>query len=158
MGLCLATIFTGSVCNAVCTQYRYWGRERSLHSVLAMGSIPDDASEEELVEPPGATRAVEYILQQQNNYVYYDMIVGNHGTRKTTSVRHVAQQLDSVLHVNTNSCDISDKTFSQELATAFSWIISTRFWPHMLLSYWGINDRKAPCKSSIYDLLAALEQ
>ncbi|KAG0632835.1 hypothetical protein HOY80DRAFT_1111658 [Tuber brumale] len=132
MGLGLATIFTGS------------GRERSLHSVLAMGSISDDASAEDLVEPPGATRAVEYILQQQNNYVYYDMIVGNHRTRKTTSVLHVAQQLDRVLHVNTNSCDISDKTFSQELATALSWIISTRFWPHMLLSYWGINFRKAP--------------
>ncbi|PWW73566.1 hypothetical protein C7212DRAFT_365847 [Tuber magnatum] len=142
MGLGLATIFVGSAGNVVYAQYSNLVRENGLRSALAMGAVPDVKRTEKLVERPDATRAIEYILKPQSDYAYYDMIVGNHGTGKTTLIRHVAHQLDGVLYVDISPNSVSDKTFAEAFAKAFNWTSATSL-VDMLLSYWGINAREA---------------
>ena len=147
MGRCLVTIFAGSVGNIVYAQYSDSVREGRLRGALAIGAVPDVESKGTLVERQGVTRAIEYILKPGNDYAYYNMIVGRHGTGKTTLVRHVGHQLDGVLYVNITPNSVSDKAFSQEFAKAFRWTPTTRFWLDMLLSYWGINASEATGKS-----------
>ncbi|KAG0633806.1 P-loop containing nucleoside triphosphate hydrolase protein [Tuber brumale] len=149
MGLGLATIFAGFVGNVVYMQYSNLVREKRLHSALAMGAVPDVESTEELVERPGATRAIEYILKPQRNYAYYDMIVGNHGTGKTTMVRHVAHQLDGILYVDISPKGVSEKTFAEGFAKAFHWTPATSLVD--MLSYWGISAREAADDRAILD-------
>ncbi|RPA89366.1 hypothetical protein L873DRAFT_1822975, partial [Choiromyces venosus 120613-1] len=108
-----------------------------------MGAVPDVKRKETLVERPGAMRAIEYILKPQSDYACYDMIVGNHGTGKTTLIRHVGHQLDGILYVNISPNSVSDKTFVEEFAKAFHWTPATHFWHDMLLSYWGISAGEA---------------
>ncbi|PWW77223.1 hypothetical protein C7212DRAFT_362855 [Tuber magnatum] len=141
MGLGLATIFVGSAGNVVYAQYSNLVREKRLHSALAMGAVPDVKSTEELVERPDVTRAIEYILKPKRNYGSYDMIVGNHGTGKTTMVRHVAHQLEGVLYVDISPNSVSDKTFAEAFAKAFNWTPATSL-VDMLLSYWGMGARE----------------
>ncbi|RPA92485.1 hypothetical protein L873DRAFT_1817561 [Choiromyces venosus 120613-1] len=108
-----------------------------------MGAVPDVERKAMLVERPGAMRAIEAILKPQSDYACYDMIVGNHGTGKTTLIRHVGHQLDGILYVNISPKGVSDKTFAQEFAKAFHWTPATRFWHDMLLSDWGISAGEA---------------
>ncbi|RPA90978.1 hypothetical protein L873DRAFT_1820191 [Choiromyces venosus 120613-1] len=103
------------------------------------GAVPDVERKATLVERQGATRAIESILKPQSDYARYNMIVGNHGTGKTTLVCHVGHQLDGILYVNISPNSVSDKTFAEEFAKAFHWTPATRFWHDMLLSYWGIS-------------------
>ena len=139
MGLGLATIFAGSVCNVVYAQYSNWAREKGLYSALATGAVPDVECKENIVKRQGATLAIESILKPQSNYAQYNMIVGKHGTGKTTLVRHVGHQLDGILYVNIGPNHVSEKTFGEAFAKAFHWTPATRFWLDMLLSYWGIS-------------------
>ncbi|RPA90980.1 hypothetical protein L873DRAFT_1820203, partial [Choiromyces venosus 120613-1] len=143
LGLGLATIFAGSVCNVVYAQYSNRVREKRLRSALATGAVPDVERKATLVERQGATRAIESILKPQSDYARYNMIVGNHGTGKTTLVRHIGHQLDGILYVNISPNSVSDKTFAEEFAKAFHWTPATRFWHDMLLSYWGISAGEA---------------
>ncbi|RPA89362.1 hypothetical protein L873DRAFT_1822965 [Choiromyces venosus 120613-1] len=104
-----------------------------------MGAVPDVERKAMLVEHPGAMRAIESILKPQSNYARYNIIVGNHGTGKTTFVRHVGHQLDGIFYVNISPNSVTDKTFVEEFAKAFHWTPTTHFWRDMLLSYWGIS-------------------
>jgi len=149
MGLGLATIFAGSVGNVVYAQYSNWVREKGLRSALATGAVPDVERKEKLVERQHDTQAIESILKPQSDYAHYNMIVGKHGTGKTTLVRHVGHRLDGILYVNISPNSVTDKTFAEEFAKAFNWTPATRLWPNMLLSYWGINAREPAGKSLI---------
>ncbi|RPA92019.1 hypothetical protein L873DRAFT_1818348 [Choiromyces venosus 120613-1] len=93
-----------------------------------MGAVPDVKRKAMLVERPGAMRAIESILKPQSDYAFYDMIVGNHGTGKTTLIRHVGHQLDGILYVNISPNSVSEETFAEEFAKAFHWTPATHFW------------------------------
>ncbi|PWW72055.1 hypothetical protein C7212DRAFT_348442 [Tuber magnatum] len=117
-----------------------------------MGAVPDAEGTKKLVEHPGATWAIEYILKPQSDYAYYDMIIGTYGTGKTTLVRHVAHQLDGVLYVNISPKRISEKTFAKGFVKAFHWTPSTCFWFDMLLFYGGISAGEAAAASQCSEL------
>ncbi|PUU80069.1 P-loop containing nucleoside triphosphate hydrolase protein [Tuber borchii] len=138
-GLGLATIFAGSVSNVVYTQYTNRIREIKLQSALAMGAVPDIERKVNFVERLGATKAIESILKPHIDYEHYNMIVGNHGTGKTTLVRHVGHKLDGILYVSIRPNCASDKSFAEEMAKAFHWTSPTHFWLDRLLAYWGIS-------------------
>jgi len=118
-----------------------------------MGSVPDVERKEEFVEREGAALGIQSILKPQRNYAHYNMIVGNHGTGKTTLVRHVGHQLDGILYVNISPNSVTDKSFAQEFAKSFNWTPPIRFWLYILLSYWGISAGEAAGKS-LYSTIA----
>ncbi|KAG0128498.1 hypothetical protein HOY82DRAFT_611720 [Tuber indicum] len=112
LGLGLANIFAGSVVHVVYTPYSDQIREKCLLSTLAIGAIPDVESKENLVTRQGGIRAIEPILKPQGDYAYYSIIVGKHGTGKTTLVRQVGHQLDGILYLNISPNSVSNEAFA----------------------------------------------
>ncbi|CUS12101.1 unnamed protein product [Tuber aestivum] len=119
-------------------------REIGLTSALDRGSVPDILSVEQLVDRKGITPAIRAILQPSCDYSFYDMIVGNHGTGKTTLVRQVGHQLPGVIYVDVTPASQSDKGFAETLANRCNWFPPSRSPFHTLLSWLNIAVMEVP--------------
>ncbi|PWW77944.1 hypothetical protein C7212DRAFT_312681 [Tuber magnatum] len=138
-GLSAATFLIGCACSVVYAYCSNWAREKHLQQALLVGSVPNVPQKKQLVERKGIAADITSVLQPKSGYDRYTIIVGNHGTGKTTLVRQIGHQIDGVLYVDIDSASVTDERFAQQFAKAFHWTPPTRNWFDVMLSVLGIT-------------------
>ena len=101
-------IMIASYCNTL--------REGSLRGAFRKGAVP--SPEGFVVERKELAAEVERILQPPEGYAKYHLIVGDHGTGKTTLVRQVAHERSGIIYV---SIPKNVSLFGEEFAHAINW-------------------------------------
>jgi len=118
-------------------------------NAFAKGAVPDTLAVG-LVERPGISREVASLLQPPADYDCYDMIVGYHGTGKTTLVRHVGHQHPGIIYVDVTAKETSDEAFTETFAKALSWSPQGRSWFETFLTVIGAIKEDKIGKPSLF--------
>ncbi|CUS11263.1 unnamed protein product [Tuber aestivum] len=113
-------------------------RESSLESSLALGSVPDIEDASVLAPRTSLKASISSLLQPAFDHGQYGMIIGNHGTGKTTLVRGVAHQHAGILYVDIQPSGITEQEFAETVAKALHFFPRSRVWFNMILSELGI--------------------
>lgn len=94
--------------------------------------VPDVKKPEEIVERKAITKEIVSLFQLALDYANYSMVIGNHGTGKTTLVRHVGHQLQGIVYVDIDSIGTADDQFEEAFAQATRWSPRTSSWLEVL--------------------------
>lgn len=74
---------------------------RELESAINQGAVSvEGINQQEFVERPEITLAIEKVLCPAMWYHGYDLIIGNHGTGKTSLVRNIGHCLSGIIYVD----------------------------------------------------------
>ncbi|CUS12246.1 unnamed protein product [Tuber aestivum] len=103
------------------TYYMEKARQNKLCSAFAKGAVPDVPKDEDLMARAKVSEQILSLLHNPHTDFQYSMIVGNHGTGKTTLVRRIAHQLSGVIYVDMQHGDSSDEAFGQAFSQALRW-------------------------------------
>jgi hypothetical protein len=101
-----------------------WNRSRKIYSSLKKGNVAFTVEEDEFVDRPDVVDVLRGLLRPPAVYKCYDLVIGNHGTGKTTLIRKVAHDLDGVVYVEIpakkNEVEF-EKSFGLALEKALNW-------------------------------------
>jgi len=120
------------------TYYSHHRRERLLARALDKGAVAD-VNLDCFVERPGISRTISSVLQPVVGYNCYNMIIGYHGTGKTTLVRHVSNQLGGIIYVDILPGATSEERFAELFGAALKWTTPRRPWVAVMLGKIGIT-------------------
>lgn len=90
----------------------------------------DGINHAEFVQRPQITAAIEKVLTPRQWYHGYHLIVGNHGTGKTSLVRSIGHQLSGIIYVDVPP---TRKGFDFALIDALRWTPPVSSWARVLI-------------------------
>lgn len=112
----------------------YYGerkRLQTLRSAFAKGSVAiDGINAPEFVQRPEVTAAIEKVLTPRQWYHGYDLIVGNHGTGKTSLVKNIGHHLQGIIYVDLPP---TRNDFDFALIDALKWTPPICSWSRVLI-------------------------
>ena len=91
------------------------------------------------VERPGISKTIASVLQPPSGYNSYDMIIGYHGTGKTTLVRHLGHQHPGIIYVDIAPGATSEERFAESFGQAIQWSTPRRHWIAAILDKIGVT-------------------
>ena len=121
--LAVAALPVSLLAGRVISSYDDICREKNLHGAFRKGAVP--SPEGFVVERKELAAEMERILQPPEGYARYHLIVGDHGTGKTTLIRQVAHERDGIIYVSIPK-DVS--LFGEEFAHAINWSPISSTW------------------------------
>ena len=128
--------------------YAYYAnriREKNIRSAFDKGAVPT-VEESTFVERKKVSQDIESIIQPRKGYSNYDLIVGNHGTGKTTLVRKVGHEHHGIIYV-----DVPENlSFDMAFKKALRWSPPITSWSDVLLK--KIFQFEKPREGEIYRL------
>ena len=90
-------------------------------------------------ERPGISRTISSVLQPVAGYNCYDMIIGYHGTGKTTLVRHVSHEVGGIIDVDILPGATSEERFANVFGAPLKWTTPHHHWVAVMLGKIGLT-------------------